>query len=72
LSGRGFKSVGHGWDFRYADTEIVGSSLQYRGRVIHAAFFAEHEGEHRSSRFAAFSRRRAYRQESTGRRKADA
>lgn len=61
LSGKRFKSVGHGWDFRYAEAEVVGSSLQYRGAVIHAAFFTEHGGQARSPRFAAFSRRRAYR-----------
>lgn len=36
---RKYKSVGHGYDFRYQSDRVVGSALVYRKQVIHAAFF---------------------------------
>ncbi len=35
------KSLGHGWDHRFAGEHLVGSSLQYRSQVIHMAFFID-------------------------------
>ncbi len=35
-----FKSIGHGWDYRLRGERIVGSSLLWRTKGIHMAFFA--------------------------------
>ncbi len=40
LAGERFKSPGLGWDTRLAGEGAVGSLLTYRGRPVHAAFFA--------------------------------
>lgn len=39
LVGRRFKSPGLGWDVRFDGNGVLGSALQYRGCVVHAAFF---------------------------------
>lgn len=58
------KSVGHGWDHRFMGDRLVGSSLQYRNQVIHAAFFVD-EGDALggTTRMAGASRRRHYRRQ---------
>ena len=35
-----YKSVGHGYDYRYAGEGMVGSVIAFRSEVVHAAFFA--------------------------------
>jgi hypothetical protein len=35
-----YKSVGHGYDYRYAGEGIVGSAITFRSEVVHTAFFA--------------------------------
>ena len=34
-----YKSVGHGWDYRFIADTVVGSALVYRKKAIHMAFF---------------------------------
>lgn len=34
-----YKSIGHGWDYRFNGDDLVGSCLIYRKRIIHSAFF---------------------------------
>ncbi len=33
------KSVGYGWDYRFASDSFIGSALLYQDQVIHASFF---------------------------------
>jgi hypothetical protein len=55
-----FKSVGHGWDYRFEGNGVVGSSLVYQEKVIHLAFFkAGQEG--RTGRISSASARRRFR-----------
>jgi len=37
---RRYKSVGHGYDYRYTGEGMVGSAIAFRSEVIHTAFFA--------------------------------
>ena len=39
LQGERFKSPGLGWDVRFQGNGVLGSALEYRGHVAHAAFF---------------------------------
>ena len=39
LQGERFKSPGLGWDVRFQGNGVLGSALEYRGHVVHAAFF---------------------------------
>ncbi len=55
-----FKSIGHGWDYRFEGPTIVGSVLVHQEMVIHMAFFETTEGE-RVGRMSSASRRRRYR-----------
>ncbi|MBC7334215.1 MAG: hypothetical protein H5T85_07165, partial [Actinobacteria bacterium] len=56
-----FKSIGLGEDYRYESPYIIGSSLFYKGTVIHMAFFRD-EGqsirEGRTGRMKSFRERR--------------
>ena len=40
-----YKSVGHGWDYRYISNTIVGSVLLYRKKAIHMSFFKTENSE---------------------------
>jgi hypothetical protein len=42
---RKFKSLGHGWDFRYSAPALAGSALVWEEATIHTAFFALDEEE---------------------------
>jgi hypothetical protein len=57
---QGYKSVGHGWDYRYEGRKIVGSALVHEATVIHAAFFKTTQAE-KSGYMSSFSRRKTYR-----------
>ncbi|MBE9506310.1 MAG: hypothetical protein IMY84_05780 [Chloroflexi bacterium] len=35
-----YKSVGHGYDYRYTGEGMVGSAIAFRSEVVHTAFFA--------------------------------
>ncbi len=39
LRGERFKSPGLGWDVRFQGDGVLGSALEHRGHVVHAAFF---------------------------------
>ena len=54
-----FKSVGHGWDFRFAGEGVIGSALLYRKKVIHVAFFPN-ENAHESG-ISSYRRRAGFR-----------
>ena len=55
-----YKSVGHGWDYRYEGSKIVGSSLLHKDQVIHMSFFRADESD-KTGPMAGFSRRRGFR-----------
>ena len=55
-----FKSVGHGWDFRFEGRGIVGSSLVHQEKVIHLAFFKADQ-EERIGGISSSSARRRFR-----------
>lgn len=55
-----YKSIGHGWDYRFEGKNIVGSALVYRKKVIHTAFFRITEVD-KTGRMAGSRRRRKYR-----------
>lgn len=55
-----FKSPGHGWDHRYSGKSMVGSVLAWRGRAVHAAFFAAGNGR-ADSGMSDLRRRMGYR-----------
>lgn len=54
------RSVGYGWDYRFASAEIIGSALVYRKQVIHMAFFRSDDNE-RTGNMLRSSRRRDFR-----------
>lgn len=59
-----YSSVGHGWDYRFSGSTMVGSALVYREAVIHSAFFRS-SGEstaRNSDPMSGFRRRRNYRE----------
>ena len=56
-----FKSAGHGWDYRYIGDGILGSTLLYRKKVIHTAFFRVEENV-RDSGMSSYRRRSKFRQ----------
>jgi hypothetical protein len=43
-TGKRFKSVGHGWDFRLEGRGLVGAALVYNKALIHSAFLPHHRG----------------------------
>ena len=55
-----FKSVGHGWDYRFEGERVVGSSLVHEERVIHLAFFSTRQ-EDRAGKISSASARRRFR-----------
>lgn len=55
-----YESIGHGWDHRFEGKIMVGSSLVYKDRVIHMAFFSIDEAE-RVGTMSSSSRRRRFR-----------
>jgi hypothetical protein len=55
-----YESVGHGRDHRFEGKTVVGSSLVYREKVIHMAFFRADESE-RAGTISSSSRRRRFR-----------
>jgi hypothetical protein len=55
-----FKSIGHGYDYRFEGPTIVGSALVHQEMVIHMAFFEITESE-RTGRMSSASRRKRYR-----------
>jgi len=55
-----FKSIGHGWDYRFEADGIVGSALLYRQKAIHTAFFRLDENV-RDSGMSSFRNRVRYR-----------
>ena len=55
-----YESVGRGRDHRFEGKTIVGSSLVYREKVIHMAFFRKDETE-RIGTISSSSRRRRFR-----------
>jgi len=59
-TGEKFKSVGHGWDYRFEGESIVGSALVYRNQVIHLALFRAENGGG-EDRMASARHRRRYR-----------
>jgi len=55
--GTKYKSVGHGWDHRFRQDELVGSALTFRNVVIHMAFFYS-DARKREERIARYRQRR--------------
>ncbi len=55
-----FKSIGHGYDYRFEGSAIVGSALVHQERIIHMALFEVNENE-RVGRMSSASRRRTFR-----------
>ncbi len=55
-----YKSVGHGWDYRFAGDKQIGSVLTYRKETVHAAFFTAAYSE-QTGRMADLGRRRGFR-----------
>lgn len=55
-----YKSIGHGWDYRFESDDIVGSALMYRNKVIHTAFFRITE-EEKAGRITSLRQRRSFR-----------
>ena len=55
-----YKSIGHGWDYRYESPAKVGSALVSDGRVIHMAFFRASQSE-QTSRMSGYRKRKSYR-----------
>ena len=55
-----YKSIGHGWDYRFEAKTIVGSALVYRKKVIHTTFFRTSESD-KAGRMAGYRRRRDFR-----------
>jgi len=55
-----FKSIGHGFDYRYKGKSMVGSALVYQQKVIHTAFFKLNKGNN-DDRMKGFMSRRSYR-----------
>lgn len=55
-----YKSIGHGWDYRFEGKAIVGSALVYRKKVIHTAFFGTTESD-KAGRGSGYKRRRDFR-----------
>jgi len=55
-----YKSIGHGWDYRFEAKTIVGSALVYRKRVVHTAFFRISESE-KIGRMSGYRRRMDFR-----------
>jgi len=62
--GKRYSSVGHGWDYRFSGSTMVGSALVYQEAVIHSAFFrSSGSGSGRNSDpMSGFRRRRNYRE----------
>ena len=60
-----YSSVGHGWDYRFSGSGLVGSALVYRETVIHSAFFrsSEKSSARNSDPISSFHRRRHYREQ---------
>jgi len=60
-----YSSVGHGWDYRFSGSTMVGSALVYRDTVIHSAFFRSsgNASGRNSDPISSFSRRRTYREQ---------
>ena len=63
--GKRYSSVGHGWDYRFSGSTMVGSALVYRDAVIHSAFFKSsgNASGRNSDPISSFHRRRSYREE---------
>lgn len=55
-----YKSIGHGWDYRFEGKAIVCSALVYRKKVIHTAFFRTTESD-KAGRISGYRRRRDFR-----------
>lgn len=63
-----YKSVGHGWDVRFEGKNVFGSALQYRGGVVHCAFFTSRENTKTrdDGRMYGYERRAAFRNRRRG------
>ncbi len=57
---RKYKSVGQGTDHRFEGKAILGSTLLYRRKVIHMAFFKAAESS-KTGRMSSYTRRREFR-----------
>jgi hypothetical protein len=55
-----FKSIGHGWDYRFNGNGVVGSALLYGKVPVHLAFFSVDGGDDNRD-MSGFSKRRGYR-----------
>ena len=55
-----FKSIGHGWDYRFNGNGVVGSALLYGTVPVHLAFFNVDDGDHIED-MSELSNRRGYR-----------
>ena len=55
-----FKSIGHGWDYRFNGNGVVGSALLYGTVPAHLAFFNVDDGDHIED-MSELSNRRGYR-----------
>ncbi len=60
---KSYKSVGHGYDYRYTGEGMVGSAIAFRSEVVHTAFFAVPRDESSSSHghLRSHVRRRGFR-----------
>ncbi len=58
-----YKSVGHGWDVRLEGRNAFGSALEYRGGLVHCAFFTlpEKTSTRDDGRMYGYERRAAFR-----------
>jgi len=55
-----FKSIGHGWDYRFNGNGVVGSALLYGTVPVHLALFNVDDGDHIED-MSELSNRRGYR-----------
>jgi len=55
-----YKSVGHGWDYRFTAEKLVGSVLAYRKETVHAVFFTTVKSD-QAGKMADSGRRRGFR-----------
>ena len=59
--GKKFKSIGHGWDYRLKGEGLVGSSLVWRKKVVHMAFFTLEEDAVSDGPMTGYRNRRGFR-----------
>jgi len=54
------KSVGYGFDYRFASKSTVGSCLMYKDEIIHSAFFKINETKFKKEDIGGYRHRRSF------------